>query len=130
MLPGFSDDGESGEELPGEAMVVTGRGIQPSHAGTAVAGSDGGGGAGSEATSGRAADGQQENGGSGMLNDLMVSGVKLRGENSSQGGGQHEDGRGTFGFEFPGFAPASSSGNSNIKEGGVGNNVHDIPFDI
>jgi hypothetical protein len=91
MLPGFSDDGEGGEEIPGEGMVVLGRGI-PSLAGEP---------AGNEVNSGRQVR-QGQSGGIGGQSQksgpLMVSGIKL-GDAPGLAGGEARRG-----FEFPGFS--------------------------
>ena len=133
MLPGFSDDGESGEELPGDVMVVTGRGIQPAAAGTGR--QDGG----AEASSGRSGLAGEQASDNGGMDDLVVSGFKLRGGSGEHQGGRHHDddgggGVGGPGFEFPGFAPKQDStspmGHSSREGGGLDASVHDIPFDI
>ena len=128
MPPGFSEDGESGEEIPGEGMVVLGRGI-PLLAGDP------------ELTSGRAVDRDRHGGGGGsgegtsVGGPLVVSGVKMGEASNLVGNGS---------FEFPGF---SSTGQQSSEAGGsgaaaagggarkangqeTGANINDIPFDF
>ena len=120
MLPGFSDDGESGEEIPGEGMVVLGRGI-PLITGTSE---------GAEETSGTSE--RPGNGSSYGAVDgsslLVVSGVKLGDAHNSQVGGEAHGA-----FEFPGFSSATGQSGDSQRANGQergGMNINDIPFDF
>ncbi|GAX72953.1 hypothetical protein CEUSTIGMA_g408.t1 [Chlamydomonas eustigma] len=115
VLPGFSDDGESGEEIQGDLMMVTGRSIQSMQRHE-------------ESWSHEGASGNQsEPMGEGRLDGLLVvSGVKLGGSN-----GQGKSTLGGSEVDFPGFAPAAEGSaatkGSNETVPGV---INDIPLDI
>ncbi len=115
---GFSDDGESGEELQGDVMMVTGRGIQPA----TVRNTEGPLGVGEGTAAGT---GSGSGGGPNDSEMLVVSGTKL---DTAAAAGDRADGGAV---EFPGFASGSEAARKAAAAPSPAPGIiSDIPLDI